>query len=80
MEAEIIIEYDRASMAKAVAEAVSPDNCKMPVGLRVETIRAKRKIVTLVECNVFSTFLATVDDLLFSIATAERTLDCLDDL
>jgi hypothetical protein len=78
MEAEIIIDYEDINMAKAVAEAISPDNCKMPAGLKVETTNSKEKVFTLVECKIFSTFLATIDDLLFSVVAAERTVECLD--
>lgn len=62
-------------MAKAIANAVSPDNFKTPIGLSVKTIREEKKVVTYVECeSKFATFIATIDDLLFSASTAEKTL------
>ena len=59
----------------AVAEAVSPDNIKTPVGLQVKTTLEKTTVITNVECEgKLATFSATIDDLLFSASTAEKTL------
>jgi hypothetical protein len=75
VEAEITIEYDDANMAKAIADAVFPDNYETPTGLSAETRAEKTKVVTKIQCcESFATFVATVDDLLFSVATAEKTL------
>lgn len=75
MEAEITLEYDDVSMAESVARAVSPDNSVTPTGLSVDTRTEKNKVITKIICSRgFKTFIATVDDLLFSIATAEKTL------
>ncbi|MEM2117516.1 MAG: KEOPS complex subunit Pcc1 [Candidatus Bathyarchaeia archaeon] len=75
MEAEIILEYDDERTAEAVANAVSPDNFKTPSGLWVRTVRTGKKVVTQVKCEgKFPTFIATVDDLLFCVSTAEKTL------
>jgi tRNA threonylcarbamoyladenosine modification (KEOPS) complex Pcc1 subunit len=75
LEAEIILEYDSKKIAQAIADAVSPDNAGTPVGLSVKTRIEKKKVVTLIRCRQgFSTFVATIDDLLFSITTAEKTL------
>lgn len=75
MEAEITIEYDDANMAEAIADAVHPDNYITPNGLSAETRVEKTRVVTKIECHgSFPTFVATVDDLLSSVATAEKTL------
>jgi hypothetical protein len=75
VEAEIVIEYDNARIADAIADAVSPDNSGTPAGLSVKTRSERKKVVTRISCRQgFSTFVATIDDLLFSVATAENTL------
>lgn len=75
MEAEIILEYDRARRAKAVADAVSGDNVKAPTGLSVSTVCVGKKVVTRVNCEGrLITFIATIDDLLFSASSAEKAL------
>ena len=75
MEATLTLEYADAKIAKAVANAVSPDNFKTPIGLRVKTTRADTKVVTKIECEgKLATFTATIDDLLFSASTAEKTI------
>lgn len=75
MEAEIIIYYDDAETAAAVADAVSPDNLKAPRGLFIKTSRKENEVSTFIRCEKgFPTFIATIDDLLFAISTAEKTL------
>lgn len=75
LEAEIIIRYDYAKTARAIAQAVSPDNFKTPRGLFIKTISCDRKVVTTIRNKgKFATFIATIDDLLFCISIAERTL------
>ena len=78
MEATVTLEYADAKTAEAVAKAVSPDNFKTPIGLRVTTVREDRKVVTQIQCEgKLATFTATIDDLLFSASTAEKTLKAL---
>ena len=75
MEATITLEYKDQKTAEAVAKAVSPDNFKTPIDLHVETIRTRRKVITIIQSkDKLATFTATIDDLLFSASTAERTL------
>jgi cell fate regulator YaaT (PSP1 superfamily) len=75
LEATVTLEYADAKIAEAVAKAVSPDNFKTPIGLQVKTVREERKVVTEIQCEgKLSTFTATIDDLLFSASTAEKTL------
>lgn len=75
LEAEIVLKYDDETVAEATAKAVSPDNFKTPKGLAVKTTWRKTKVVTMIKCKgKFSTFIATIDDLLFCVSTAEKTI------
>jgi tRNA threonylcarbamoyladenosine modification (KEOPS) complex Pcc1 subunit len=74
VEAEIIIEYDDANIAEAIAAAVSPENNDVPSGLHIKTGSESGKVFTKIKCQSFKTFVATIDDLLFSISIAEKTL------
>ena len=75
LEATVTLEYADAKIAKAVANAVSPDNFKTPIGLQVKTVREQNKVVTQIQCECkLATFTATIDDLLSSVSTAEKTL------
>ncbi len=75
MEAQITLEYADAKTAEAIASAVSPDNFKTPVGLFIKTFRSGCQVVTEVKAEEkLATFIATIDDLLFSVSTAEKTL------
>jgi hypothetical protein len=79
LQATITLEYRDAKTAEAVAKAVSPDNFKTPVGLQVNTVRDDKKVITQIQCDSkLATFTATIDDLLFSASTAEKTLHLLD--
>ena len=75
MEAEITVEYNDAHTAKAVGDAVSPDNHGTPEGLSVITRTENKKVVTSIECTRgLPTFISTIDDLLSSITVAEKSL------
>jgi tRNA threonylcarbamoyladenosine modification (KEOPS) complex Pcc1 subunit len=75
LEAEIILEYDDSETARAIAKAVSPDNFKTPKGLSIKTVSSDKKVVTTIRNEgKMSTFIATIDDLLFCTSTAEKTL------
>ena len=75
IEAEIVLAYDDSATAKAVADAVSPDNSRTPRGLTVATARTRRRVITNIRCRKkLSTFIATVDDLLSSASIAEKTV------
>jgi hypothetical protein len=66
-------------VAKAVAEAVSPDNFKTPRGLTVSTTHRQRKVTTKIECKEkLSTFIATMDDLLSSVSITEKTVQAIE--
>jgi tRNA threonylcarbamoyladenosine modification (KEOPS) complex Pcc1 subunit len=75
LEAQIILDYDDAKTAEAIAKGVSPDNLKTPSGLSIKTTRREGRVVTIMKCKgKLPTFFATIDDLLFCISTAEKTL------
>jgi hypothetical protein len=75
LQATIQLDYADEKTAEAVAKAVSPDNFKVPVGLQVSTFREDNKVLTKIDCSgKLSTFIATIDDFLFCVTTAERTL------
>ena len=75
MEATVTLEYADAKTAESIANAISPDNFKTPIGLHVKTVREQSKVVTRIQCEgKLATFTATIDDLLFSASTAEKTL------
>jgi hypothetical protein len=75
LEAQITLEYDDVKTAEAIGSAVSPDNFKTPVGLFVRTFTKGSQVITEVKAEEkLATFIATIDDLLFSVSTAEKTL------
>ena len=75
MEATITLEYGDQKTAKAIANAVSPDNFKTPTGLTIKTARKNNHVLTEVKTEgKLATFIATIDDLLFCVSTAEKTL------
>ena len=75
LQATVILEYKDKKTAQAVAEAISADNLKTPIGLQVKTTLDNNKVVTEIECDgKLATFTATIDDLLFSASTAEKTI------
>lgn len=75
LEAEITLEYGDVKTAETIANAVSPDNFKAPPGLFVRTTRTGNEVLTKICCErKFSTFVATIDDLLVCVSTAEKTL------
>jgi tRNA threonylcarbamoyladenosine modification (KEOPS) complex Pcc1 subunit len=75
LEAKITLEYGDEKTAEAIANAVSPDNFKTPAGLSINTFRNERKVITEISAEEkLATFIATIDDLLFSASTAEKTI------
>lgn len=73
--AEVTVEMETKRFSNAVAESISPDNQKVPEGLTVKTLAHGRQVISKVECNKsFETFLATLDDLLSCMQTAQKTL------
>lgn len=76
MEATIKLEYYDAKTAQSITNAVSPDNLKAPAGLIVQTKAISNQVITIIRLEgKMATFIATIDDLLESISTAEETLN-----
>ncbi len=79
LEATITLEYVDVKTAEAIAKAVSPDNFKTPAGLTVKTAIENNKVITEIKCEgKIATLNATIDDLLFCVSTAEKTLKTID--
>jgi hypothetical protein len=78
LQARIQLEYKDEKTADAIAKALSPDNYKTPLGLQVRTVRENNRVITVIECDgKLATFIATIDDLLFSASTAEKTVKAI---
>ena len=78
MEATVTLEYTDEKLAKAVANAVSPDNFKTPPKLSVRTMMEQGAVVTMIRGEgKLATFIATIDDLLFNATTAEKALKAI---
>jgi hypothetical protein len=78
-EAELILRYNDEETARAVVEAVSPDNYQAPEGLELSVERRKTEITVKVHCSKgVGSLISTLDDLLSCLATAEKTLNGLD--
>ncbi len=78
LQATVTLEYKDEKTARAIAEAVSPDNFNAPIGLKVKTEQENNRVITEIECECkLATFTATIDDLLFSASTAEKTLQLI---
>jgi hypothetical protein len=74
LEAEIKLSYNDVKEAKAVTDAVSPDNIDVPLGLFVKTERRGSNVFTQISCQTkLKTFLSTIDDLLSCVSIAERS-------
>jgi len=75
LEAKIVLEYNDVETAEAIALSVSPDNFKTPKGLFIKTKSSNKKVISTIKNEgKMLTFIATIDDLLFCISTAEKTL------
>lgn len=78
MEAEISLSYKSDRHARAVADAVSPDNVKTPQGLTIKTAKLGRNVLTHIKCKSnMLTFIATIDDLLEAVSIAEKSISTM---
>jgi hypothetical protein len=78
LRATVTLEYADVKTAEAIAKAVSPDNFKAPTTLQIKTAQEGTRVITDIDCDgKLATFTATIDDLLFSASTAERTLQAI---
>jgi hypothetical protein len=78
LQAEIALSYKSIKEAEAVAQAVSPDNVKVPLGLFIKTTKHGKKVLTQITCETkLETFMATIDDLLSAVSVAERAVSAV---
>ena len=79
MEARISLTYREERKAKAILEAISPDNVNAPKSLSIETFTEKNKVITLIKYDGdnFLTLQSTIDDLLSCVSIAEKTISAL---
>lgn len=74
-EIKIVLQYNDYKVADAIVKAVSPDNFNHLSNLAIKTTRQENKVLTYINCcGKLSTFLATIDDLLFCVSITEKTL------
>ena len=75
MRTEVTCYYTEASVARAVAAALRPNNLRAPKGIAISTKAKGERVVTKVELEGrIETLLATLDDLLACTSTAESVL------
>ena len=74
-EAFIRLRYDSEEIARAVYEAVEPDNRSLPKGLVIRGRVEGKAVVFEISCEKdLGSLWSTLDDLLACIQTAERAL------
>lgn len=70
--------YEESTRAKALFQAVKPDNLKLPSGVTIISSIEKNSIQVEVRCDKgIGTLLSTLDDLLSCLSAAERTLEAV---
>jgi len=79
MEARISLMYEDERKAKAVLEAISPDNINAPTGLSIETFAEKNQVITVIKYSEgnFLTLQSTIDDLLSCASVAEKSVSAI---
>jgi hypothetical protein len=78
-EAELTLRYPDEETARAVAEAVSPDNFQAPEDLKIYVEQKNAEISIRVRCpKGVGSLISTLDDLLSCLAAAEKALKGLD--
>jgi hypothetical protein len=78
-EADLTLRYADEETARAVAEAVSPDNFQAPEGIEVSVRRRGTEIDVHILCSKgVGSLISTLDDLLSCLAAAEKALNGLD--
>ena len=79
MEAELKIRYPNEETARAIIDAVGPDNYQAPEGLELGIEQVKTKITISVRCpKGVGSLISTLDDLFGCLAAAEKALKGLD--
>jgi len=75
MRVKIILNYKNQKVAKAISDAISPDNIRTYENLLVETCRKSNQVSTLIEYKGDNqdSFQSTINDLLSCVSVAERS-------
>lgn len=79
MEARVSLMYQEERKAKAILEAVSPDNVDTPKSLSIKAFTEDNKVILLIKYGGenFLTLQSTIDDLLSCVSVAEKTISAL---
>jgi hypothetical protein len=78
-EAELTLLYPDEDTARAVVEAVSPDNFQAPDGLELKVEQRRTEVLIRVCCpKGIGSLIFTLDDLLGCLGAAEKALKGLD--
>ena len=79
MEARIVLEYKDQKTASTIANAISPDNFSTPLNLIIITSIHNSQVITEMKtAKKLTTLIATIDDFLFCVSTAEKTLKVME--
>ncbi len=74
-EAELSLSYADAETARAVNDAVGPDNYQAPEGMEVSVkVQGERIDIRVVCPKGVGSLISTLDDLLSCLAAAEKTI------
>jgi hypothetical protein len=77
-QAELVLYYSDEETARAVVEAVSPDNFQVPEGMEVSVGRREVEIDVHISCpKGVGSLIQTLDDLLSCLAAAEKAIGVL---
>jgi hypothetical protein len=75
LRARIVFQADSRDEAEAMASALSPDNRKVPPGMKISTTSRGSNVVTKIEFSGrIQTLMVTIDDLLKCAQAAEQSL------
>ncbi len=76
MRARVSCLYKREITAKAIASSIEPDNRDSPKEVKIKTGKSGKKVETEIEMDGrIETLIATLEDLLSCISTAEKMVE-----
>ncbi len=75
VESRIEINFSSSETAKAVLQALSPDNKDVPNGIDIQTMGEQQRLTVLVKTNNVGSMVATLEDIFQCIQAAETTLN-----
>jgi len=79
MKTRLSLTYPDERKAKAILDAISPDNLNLPKDMSINTFVEKNCVITIIEYNGenFLTLQSTIDDLLSCVSVAEKSISAL---